>query len=176
MRIALLLSALLLAVPAAAAAGTQARGATGGGDVLPREPVDAPWPLLARAAWLVGHWVMAEPDRIIEEHWLAPRGDAMLGVGRTVEGGLMTGHELIVLREKDGKLFYEAHPSGQPAAMFPATTVSDTLLVFENPAHDFPQVIGYRRLADGGVVAWIEGRLGGASRRAEFAYRRGGAE
>ena len=176
MRIALMLSALLLAVPAAATDGTQALGTTGGGDTLRREPADAPWPLLARAAWLAGRWVLDEPDRFIEEHWLAPRGDAMVGVGRTVEGGLMTGHELIVLRERDGKLSYEAHPSGQPAAVFPATTVSDSLLVFENPAHDFPQMIGYRRLADGGVVAWIEGRAGGASRRVEFAYRRGGAE
>lgn len=159
-----------------AADGTQAWGATGGGYVFRREPPDAPWPLIARAAWLVGRWETDEPDRIVEEHWLAPRGDAMLGVGRTLEGGQMVGTELIVLREKDGRLLYEAHPSGQPAAVFPATTISDTLLVFENPVHDFPQVIGYRRLEDGGLAAWVEGRLDGVPRRMEFAYRRGVAE
>ncbi len=48
-------------------------------------------------------------------------------------------YELMLIRAKDGRVDYEAHPMMQPTAVFTATVVSDTLLQFENPRHDFPQ-------------------------------------
>ncbi len=150
--------------------GAQAWGATGGGYVFRREPVDAPWPLVARAAWLAGAWEMGEPGDLVEEHWLAPRGDSMLAMSRTVGAGRLTWFEAVVLRETPGGLVFEAHPGGQPGGAFPAVTVSDSLLVFENLAQDFPQRIGYRRTADGGLAAWIEG----GGKRVDFAYRAAG--
>lgn len=153
-----------------AADGSQAWGATAGGYVFVREPADAPWPLIARAAWLAGTWEMGEAGDLTEEHWLPPRGDTMLAVSRTVSGGRLAWFETVVLRETAGGLVFEAHPSGQPGGSFPAVTVTDSLLVFENPEHDFPQRIGYRRTAAGGLEAWIEG----SGRRVEFPYRAGG--
>ena len=44
-------------------------------------------------------------------------------------------------------------------------------VVFENPAHDFPQRILYRQVA-GGLAARIEGRENGKDRAEEFPYRR----
>lgn len=153
-----------------AADGSQAWGATGGGYVFVREPADAPWPLIARAAWLAGTWEMGEPGDLTEEHWLAPRGNAMIAVSRTVAGGRLAWFETVVLRETPTGLVYEAHPSGQPGGAFPAVTVTDSLLVFENLEHDFPQRIGYRRTVGGGVEAWIEG----GGKRVEFPYRKAG--
>ena len=66
---------------------------------------------------------------------------------------------------------YVAHPSGQPAAEFLSTTVSGDTVLFENPAHDFPQRIGYRRQG-ASLLAWIEGARNGKTRRVEFPYRR----
>lgn len=157
-----------------AADGTQAWGATGGGYVFVREPAEAPWPLIARAAWLAGTWAMGEPGDVTEEHWLAPRGDAMLAVSRTVSGGRLAWFETLVLRETLEGLVLEAHPSGQPGGRFPAVTVTDSLLVFENFAHDFPQRIGYRRPAGAGLEAWIEGGDGPRHRRVDFIYRAAG--
>jgi CpeT protein len=152
--------------------GTQAWGATGGGYVFEREPADAPWPVIAHAAWLAGSWQVQDGATVVDETWTPPRGDAMLGVSRTVEGGRLASFELVVLRETlAGGLVFTAHPSGQESGSFPAVTITDTLLVFENPAHDFPQRIGYRRTADG-VTAWIEGTVDGQAKRAEFPYRR----
>jgi hypothetical protein len=48
----------------------------------------------------------------------------------------------------------------------------DTLVLFENAAHDFPQRIGYRRLGNDSLVAWIEGTRQGRTRRVEFPYGR----
>jgi hypothetical protein len=124
------------------------------------------------AAWLQGCWETKSDARSIEERWMPPRGDSMLGVGRTVRAGRMVEYELIVLREQEGHLMYEAHPAGQPAATFQLAMEADGLLVFENAAHDFPQRIGYRREGPEILVAWIEGTADGKPRRVEFRYTR----
>lgn len=91
--------------------------------------------------------------------------------GRTIRGGKLTEYEVIVLREQGDRLAYEAHPSGQSAATFLSTSISAQELVFENPAHDFPQQIGYRLEGDS-LLAWIRGTQNGQERRLEFPYKR----
>jgi hypothetical protein len=123
-------------------------------------------------AWLQGCWLADSPQRTIEEHWMAPRGGVMLGMGRTVRGDAMAEYELVVLRQRGGQLVYQAHPSGQPSAEFPLRELTDTSVLFENLQHDFPQRVGYRRDGSGLLLAWIEGTSKGQLRRIEFAYRR----
>jgi len=130
---------------------------------------------LEQLAWLAGCWQAQSPDRLVEEHWLGPRGDCMIGVGRTVRADTLFEYELIVLRQRpNGELAYEAHPSGQPTATFIARELTDMSVVFENPEHDFPQRVGYTRLSADSLVAWIEGEKGGETRRVEFPYVRVG--
>jgi hypothetical protein len=127
---------------------------------------------IARAAWLKGCWESVNGTRVVEEQWTAPRGTSMLGMGRTVVGDRLVEYELIVLREQGGELAYEAHPSGQPPAVFVSRAVSERRLVFENPEHDFPQRVGYERGAPDELLAWIEGLERGQSRHIDFRYRR----
>jgi hypothetical protein len=126
---------------------------------------------LERVAWLQGCWEASSAGRVTEEHWTGPRGGTMLGMSRTVRGTTTPAHEFLLLRERDGKLAYEAHPSGQPSAVFLSTKVTDSSVVFENLEHDFPQRIAYERRADG-LTAWIEGNRGGQVRRIEYPYKR----
>lgn len=102
---------------------------------------------------------------------MAPRAGVMLNTGRTVRGNQLIEYEWVLLREKDGLLEYEAHPSGQASAVFTARTTTDNEVVFENPAHDFPQRVGYKRDGDS-LLAWIDGTTGGKLRRVEFPYKR----
>ena len=125
-------------------------------------------------AWLQGCWEDRSPQRTIEEQWMAPRGTNMIGMGRTVRGDRLVDFELVVLREQDGALAYEAHPAGQPSAVFIARTVSESTVIFENPQHDFPQRIGYQRKGPDALLAWVEGTDKGQARRVEFPYRRTG--
>jgi hypothetical protein len=124
-----------------------------------------------RLAWLHGCWQTTGSPSLVEEQWMAPRGGTMIGMGRTVRDGRTTEYELVVLKEQDGRLAYEAHPSGQPAAVFLSREISDTSVVFENAQHDFPQRVGYRR-SESGLAAWIEGTLKGQMRRVDFNYVR----
>ena len=125
-----------------------------------------------KLGWLQGCWAVVNQGRAIEEQWMAPRGGTMLGMGRTVRGSTLVEYELVLIKEQEGRLAYEAHPSGQPTATFTATTASDGSVVFENPQHDFPQRVGYRRHGADSLQAWIEGQANGKSRRVDFSYQR----
>jgi rhodanese-related sulfurtransferase len=127
---------------------------------------------IQRVAWLQGCWESASNERVVEEHWMAPRGTSMVGVGRTVRGADLVEYELVVIREQDGRLAYEAHPSGQPTATFLSETVADDAVVFQNLQHDFPKRVGYERAGPDEIVAWIDAGPDSERPRTEFAYKR----
>src|SRR5436305_1706451 len=87
--------------------------------------------VIASVVWLQGCWQMTAGDRIVEEQWMAPRGGVMLEMGRTVRGDQLVEYEWVLLRDRDGVLEYEAHPSGQPVAVFSARTATLNEVVFE---------------------------------------------
>ena len=80
-------------------------------------------PALEPAAWLAGCWRLERGSVVIDEQWMAPRGDAMVGMARTVRAGAMRGFELVRIVVRDGQLVYVADPSGQSRTEFPATLV-----------------------------------------------------
>jgi hypothetical protein len=127
-------------------------------------------PSVDQFAWLTGCWTMTRGESVVEEEWLKPLGGTLMGISRTVKGGRTVEHEFVQIRDVDGKLAYVAKPSGQAEATFPLKTFSDNELVFENPAHDFPQRIMYRRTKDG-VTARVEGTRNGQTRGLDFVYR-----
>ena len=137
-------------------------------------PVIAQQPAgVARVAWLQGCWEMRSAQGTVEEQWMSPRGGTMIGVGRTVRNDRLVEYETVIVREDGGRLAYEAHPSGQPSAVFFSRGAADAMVVFENPEHDFPQRVGYRHEGPDQLAAWIEGRSpGGQPRRIDFAYHR----
>lgn len=122
-------------------------------------------------AWLAGCWSITLPDGSIEEHWLPPAGGAMLGLSRTIHGGRMTEFEFLAIREVDGKLAYVSIPSRQTETVFPLVQISSTTLIFENPAHDYPQRIIYRKQGKD-LTARIEGEVAGKLRASDFPYQR----
>lgn len=124
------------------------------------------------AAWLAGCWEQKGPGRETLEQWMAPSGGLMMGMSRTVARDTAREFEHLRIDSRKGVPTYVALPSGQAEASFPATVVTDTLLVFSNPAHDFPQQIRYRRIGKDSIVARIEGTRGGQVRGINFPMRR----
>ena len=126
---------------------------------------------ITRLAWLHGCWEVSTPGRDIEEYWMAPKGSSMLGLGRTMRNGVLADYEMMLIRQADNQLIFEAHPANQPTAIFHAIDVGPTRIIFENPKHDFPQRIGYERKGNQ-LLAWIEGAQNGKKTRIEFPYVR----
>jgi len=123
-------------------------------------------------AWLTGCWVQTKPDGAVEELWMAPAGGAMLGLGRTVRGGKLRDYEYTRIVEVDGSLAYVAEPAGQEKATFPLKELTADRAVFENPTHDFPQRVLYRRAGPDEIVGRIEGQIDGKARSVDFPYKR----
>jgi hypothetical protein len=128
-----------------------------------------------RLSWFAGCWrrQAASSAVVVEEHWMIPRAGMSLGVGRTVRGdSLVTTFEQLRLFHRAGRAVYHAEPAGQPPADFEAQSTSDTLVVFENASHDFPQRISYRKHGADSLIARTEGTVRGQARAFEFAYTR----
>ena len=103
---------------------------------------------------------------------MAPNGGMMVGMSRTVRGGVARGFELAVLHSKDGELTFSAYPSGQTPADFQATEISDKILRLENPQHDFPQAIEYVRTPPDSLIAHVYGDVAEATPAFSLRYRR----
>ncbi len=127
---------------------------------------------LQNLGWMVGCLELRSGDRLVEEQRMDVRGGSMLGMGRTTTSRGLGEYELTLIHEKNGKIVFEAHPSGQPAAEFIATVVGSDSVIFSAPEHDYPQIVGYRRSGRDSIVGWIDGTAAGKSRRVEFPYRR----
>lgn len=123
-------------------------------------------------AWLKGCWVQTRPNGAVEELWMGPAGGVMLGMGRTVRDGKLRDYEYTRIVEAEGSLAYVAEPSGQEKATFPLKELTPDQAVFENPAHDFPQRVIYRRTGPDAIVGRIEGQIGGQARSVDFPYKR----
>jgi Domain of unknown function (DUF6265) len=119
-------------------------------------------------SWMAGCWRQESSGRVVDEVWMAPRGDGMLGMSRTVAKGRIVEHEFLQIRVQEGRLVYVAKPSRQPEATFTAVAASAREVIFENPAHDFPQRILYRLQPDGNLAARIEGTEKGQTRGIDF--------
>jgi hypothetical protein len=109
---------------------------------------------------------------IIEEHWMAPAGGILLGVGRTQRDASLVGYEFMQIYGRGDSLVFAAHPSGQDPAEFLAPEAGDREVVFENPAHDFPQRVRYRASGTDSLAARVEGVRGEELEGVDFYYER----
>jgi hypothetical protein len=123
-------------------------------------------------AWMAGCWQLTRGSTVVEEQWLRPRGGVLLGTARTIRQGKLVEYEFVVLRVAGDGATYEAHPSGQDPATFTASRVEPGAVAFENLQHDFPQRVGYLWGGRDSLLAWIEGRANGSTRRIDFPYVR----
>jgi len=123
---------------------------------------------VARLEWMAGCWQARLGTVTIEETWSRPAGGLMLGFARTLKQGKVLFHEF--MRIEEGVLTPRIGASAKPV-LFHRTSQDDGEVRFENPSHDFPQVILYRRVPEG-LLARIEGVEKGKRRAEEFPMKR----
>ena len=118
---------------------------------------------------MAGCWSNQADESVIQENWMKPAGGSMLGVGRTVTQGKTVFHEFLQIRqEDDGQIYYIAQlPHAEPVK-FQLKSLKENRAVFENPDHDFPQKILYRKEPDGSLHARIEGTDKGKTRATDY--------
>ena len=123
-------------------------------------------------AWISGDWETAPGRMQIDEHWTKVAGGSLIGMSRTVAGGKTVFFEYLRIEARGADIYYVAHPKARtPGTDFKLTRLTAQEAVFENPTHDFPKRIIYRKNADGSLTARVEGNGTEKEKPQDFQYR-----
>ncbi|WP_394779448.1 DUF6265 family protein [Undibacterium sp.] len=122
--------------------------------------------------WLSGCWQSTGAEAGSEEHWLAPAGGSLLGMGRTVAKGNTVAFEFMRIEQQADTLVFTAKSSRKPEASFQMLSLQNKKVVFENLQKDFPQRVIYQLKDDGSLLGRIEGTSDGRERAVDFPMQR----
>lgn len=124
-------------------------------------------------SWLSGDWETASGRVQTDEHWSPVAGGSMIGMSRTVAGGKTVFFEFLRIETRSDGIYYVAHPKARnPGTEFKLVRLNSSEAVFENPQHDFPKRLIYRRNEDGTLTARIEGDGTEKEKPQEFKFRK----
>lgn len=130
---------------------------------------------LKDAYWLIGNWENKTPRGIIYESWVLQKEQLLTAKSYAVKNGDTMVFEEVQLLQEQGDIFYIPVVQGQnneEPVRFKLSSMTAKELVFENPAHDFPQKISYRRIENDSLLAEISGNKGGKFRSQRFPMKR----
>jgi hypothetical protein len=109
-------------------------------------------------AWIGTMWAGKMQTLNVEERWTPPASGGLMAIARTLRGEQLASFEFLCIAERFGTLVYYAMPNGRtPATPFTLSALTPDSATFENPSHDFPKVIRYRRLEDGSLETTVSG-------------------
>lgn len=125
--------------------------------------------------WLIGTWENKTGQGSIYETWTKVNYNELSGKSYIVkEKDTIVFETIQLIQEQDG-LFYipkvEEQNEGMPIR-FTLNSISDTVLVFKNTQHDFPQIISYAKINNDSLVAEISGTKNGKKRNQTFPMKR----
>lgn len=130
---------------------------------------------ISRIEWLVGTWKQEISKGSIYETWRKTDENELTGKSYKLKGKDTIVFETISLVNDDGRLSYipsVKDQNGGAPIRFKENTISETLLVFENKEHDFPQVISYTKIGKDSLMAEISGMRNGKEERRYFPMHR----
>jgi hypothetical protein len=133
-------------------------------------------PAASELAWIAGDWRQCRDGEVVEERWLGPRGDVLLGASLTTSStsdGKASWEHLRIARDGDAWVYW-ASPMGRAAVPFRLVESAPGRAVFANPERAFPSRIVYWR--DGAdLLARIEGTVQDRAAAREWRYSPGTA-
>lgn len=128
-----------------------------------------------KAEWLIGTWENKTSNGTVYETWRKIAKDTFSGKNYALKDkDTVVFETILMVRENDDILYIPAvqnQNSGLPVR-FKASITSEDVLTFENPEHDFPQVISYMRKGKDSLMAEISGLINGEGRSHKFPMKR----
>ena len=123
--------------------------------------------------WLVDTWTIDTGQGLVVEKWQILNDSTLSGSSVFVKTGKDTiPQELLELSHRKGQWTYISTVQGQnnnQPVPFKMIFLKDTEFICENPTHDFPQRVSYRRIRRE-LFASIEGRKNGKFRKENFDF------
>lgn len=124
---------------------------------------------------LMGHWENRDGDFLMTESWQKLNDSTFAGASFVIEKGDTVFRESLRIEEHSKTLFYiptvRDQNEGKPVE-FELTTYGSGIVVFKNPAHDFPTAIQYHFLNNDSLIAEISGIRNGKEAKEVFPYKR----
>lgn len=132
---------------------------------------------LQRLTWLTGKWTGTETSSRFEESWTDAAGGIMVGMGKEIEKDIekdkLSFFEYLRIESRKEGVFYVAQPFGKEPVSFKLLRMNESVAVFENKEHDFPQRITYFKKADGVLEIELLGVGDGAKeKRVSYTLKR----
>jgi hypothetical protein len=116
---------------------------------------------LEKMNWLIGQWENKTPEGYLTETWTKDNDSTFLGQSYFIVKEKDTVHfESIVLMQVNDDLIYQPIVKGQNEDQpvdFKLTSDAEDSFTFENPKHDYPQKITYKKSNDKSLTATISG-------------------
>ena len=119
---------------------------------------------LEKMNWLIGNWEQKLPEGLLTESWEKQNDSTFLGKSYFIKSKDTIHSERIVLSQKNESLLYSPTVIGQndeKAVTFKLTSDIENTFIFENPTHDYPQKITYKKINETNLKATISGKQNG---------------
>lgn len=116
---------------------------------------------LEKMNWLLGNWENEMPEGVLTETWTKENDSTFSGTTYFIINKEDTVHsETIILKQLNDELLYRPTVKGQnndEPVDFKLSSESENSFSFENPKHDYPQKIVYKKVNETSLVATISG-------------------
>jgi hypothetical protein len=127
--------------------------------------------IIEKANWLIGDWQHQTGKGTLTEAWHKLDDSTFIGQSYFIAKNDTVSSETIRLEERSCQLSYIPTVQGQNEGHevhFTLAIAHDSLLIFENMHHDFPQKIAYFRIAGDSLVAEISALVEGKKKSQIF--------
>lgn len=126
---------------------------------------------LKKMEWLVGSWEQKLPEGSLIETWTKDNDSTYSGKSYFIREKDTLHSESIVLTQKNEDLLYIPTVKGQnndEPVTFTMTSDAENAFTFENPAHDYPQKITYKKVNETNLLATISGKQDGKESKESY--------
>lgn len=147
-------------------------------------PKKVEYNLITTTSWLTGIWENANEYGAMREVWEVVNDSTLKGTVTATTYAppaqdsltdMVDTLESVTLEERNGSIFYIPAVRDQNKGLpvkFRMTSSSDSELKFENPDHDFPQIIHYRKINEDSIFATVSGIWEGKPVEDKFPFKR----
>jgi hypothetical protein len=130
---------------------------------------------LARLSWLRGTWENNTQKGILYESWTQTSEYEMAAKSYMLKGEDSVLFELMRIVQERGSLAFISTVNNQNNNLpvrFVKMTITDTSVIFINPAHDFPQIISYTKIGQDSLLAEISGMVDTGFKKRSFPMKK----
>ena len=130
---------------------------------------------LDKIQWLVGEWEHELPDGTLKETWTKQNDSTFSGDSYFINTKDTVHFESIKLHQDAEELIYTATAIGQnndEPVDFKLTSDADNAFTFENPTHDYPKKITYKKVDANNLIATISGKQQGKTTQESYPMRK----